>query len=454
MNEDAHKKQSTAAAGRQRAVPKGRARRFGKFARLAGGVAGNMLAHGAAQLAMGKHPRVKDLLLTPQNAMRLTKQLAEMRGAAMKLGQILSMDTGDLLPPELTDILASLRNAAYAMPDAQLQEVLIDGLGPDFEKKLKGFESRPFAAASIGQVHRLSTRDGRAAVLKVQYPGVRESIDSDVDNLASLLRVSGLLPKHMDMSPLLAEAKSQLSEEADYAQEARYLKAFARALGDDERFLLPRVIPHLSSSRILGMTFVPGQPIENVVNAGASERNRVAALLFELFMIELFQLRLVQTDPNFANYQYDAETGQVVLLDFGASRRFEPALIRGYRDLLAGAVAGDRASMIRAAESVGYQLGPDDSAYQHTLLELAEIALVPFIKNEPYDFGNSPIPQQLMQQIEPLKNNSAFWQVPPIDVAYIHRKIAGLFMLAMRLNARVNVRELLLPWLSRHDVAT
>jgi predicted unusual protein kinase regulating ubiquinone biosynthesis (AarF/ABC1/UbiB family) len=448
MREDTHKTHNTAASGKQRAVPKGRAQRFGKFARLAGGVAGNMLAHGAAQLATGKRPRVKDLLLTPKNAMRLTKQLAEMRGAAMKLGQILSMDTGDLLPQELADILATLRNAGYAMPDAQLQEVLKHGLGPHFEKKLRGFESRPFAAASIGQVHRLSTRDGRAAVLKVQYPGVRESIDSDVDNLASLLRVSGLLPKHMDMSPLLAEAKSQLHEEADYEQEARYLNAFVRALGDDERFLLPRVIPSLSSSRILGMTFVPGQPIED-----ASERNRVAALLFELFMIELFELRLVQTDPNFANYQYNAETGQVVLLDFGASRRFKAALVRGYRDLLAGAIAGNRPSMVKAAESIGYHLGPDNSAYRQTLLDLADIALVPLIVNKPYDFGRSPIPQQLMQRIEPLRDNSTFWQVPPIDVAYIHRKIGGLFMLATRLNATINVHALLLHWLDQHDTA-
>ena len=453
MREDTHKTQNTAASGKQLAVPKGRTQRFGKFARLAGGVAGNMLAHGAAQLATGKRPRVKDLLLTPKNAMRLTKQLAEMRGAAMKLGQILSMDTGDLLPQELADILATLRNAGYAMPDAQLQEVLKDGLGPHFEKKLRGFESRPFAAASIGQVHRLSTRDGRAAVLKVQYPGVRESIDADVDNLSSLLRVSGLLPKHMDMSPLLAEAKSQLHEEADYEQEARYLNAFVRALGDDERFLLPRVIPSLSSSQILGMTFVPGQPIEDVAHAGASERNRVAALLFELFMIELFELRLVQTDPNFANYQYNAETGQVVLLDFGASRRFKAALVRGYRDLLAGAIAGDRPSMVKAAESIGYHLGPDNSAYHQTLLELADIALVPLIVNKPYEFGRSPIPRQLMQRIEPLRNNSTFWQVPPIDVAYIHRKIGGLFMLATRLDATINVHELLLPWLDQYDTA-
>jgi hypothetical protein len=164
-------------------------------------------------------------------------------------------------------------------------------------------------------------------------------------------------------------------------------------------------------------------------------------------MVELFQLRLVQTDPNFANYQYNTDAGQVVLLDFGASRRFKAGLTNGYRDLLAAAVAGDRESMAKAAESIGYQIGPKGSTYRETLLDLAEIVLVPLTVNEPYDFGRSPIPQQVMARIEPLKNESAFWQVPPVDVAYIHRKIGGLFMLATRLDATVNVHELLLPWL-------
>ena len=429
------------------AVPRGRARRFGRLARLAGGVTGNMLAHGAVQLAVGKRPRVKDLLLTPKNTMKLTRQLAEMRGAAMKLGQMFSMDTGDLLPRELADILATLRDTGYAMPDAQLEEVLIEGLGADYAAKLRGFEREPFAAASIGQVHRLRTRNGLAAVLKVQYPGIRESINADVDNLAALLRMSGLLPKHMDMAPMLEEAKTQLHEEADYEQEARYLKAFVRALGDDERFLMPRLIPYLSTTRILGMTYVPGIPIENVVHETVEERSRVLGLLFELLMTELFQLRLVQTDPNFANYRYHAATGQVVLLDFGASRRFKVGLIRSYKDLLVAAIDSDRLSMIKAAESIGYYLGPEGSVYRETLLDLAKLVLVPLTHNQSYDFGRSDIPQQVLERLEILKAEPTFWQIPPMDVAYIHRKIGGLFMLAARLRAEVNVHELLMPWL-------
>ena len=140
-----------------------------------------------------------------------------------------------------------------------------------------------------------------------------------------------------------------------------------------------------------------------------------------------------------------------MLLDFGASRRFSAALVRSYRDLLAGAVDGDRKTMVKAAEAVGYQLGPEGSLYQQTLLELADIVLVPLTLNAPYDFGNSPIPQQLMRRIEPLKSDRSFWEVPPVDVAYIHRKIGGLFMLAARLNATVNVHDLLVPWLQNRS---
>lgn len=428
-------------------MPQGRARRFGKFARLAGGVAGNMLAEGVKQVAAGNRPRARDLLLTPGNARRLTRQLAEMRGAAMKLGQIFSMDTGDFLPRELADIMATLRDAAFAMPEAQLEAALIDAFGPDYNKKLRGFERKPFAAASIGQVHRLSTRDGRAAVLKVQYPGVRESIDSDVDNLATLLKVSGLLPKHIDISPLLAEVKVQLREEADYEQEARYLNAFVRALGEDERFLLPRVIPSLSTHRILGMTYVPGVPIEDVIHEAPEERDRVLSLLFELLLVEMFELRLVQTDPNFANYRYDPETGQVVLLDFGASRRFKAAFTGAYRDLLRATVIGDAVGMAEAAERIGYTLGPEGSTYRETLLELATLVLAPLTVDAIYDFGQSALPREVAARAGEIQNFREFWEAPPVDVAYIHRKIGGLFMLATRLQARVNVHKLLQPWL-------
>ena len=204
---------------RQRAVPSGRVARLGQFGRLAAGVGGGMLAEGARRLAAGERPRLGDLLLTPGNIGRLADRLSHLRGAAMKLGQMISMDAGDFLPPELTQVMARLRDNAHQMPPQQLQQVLAVQWGKNWRIRFRQFEPRPIAAASIGQVHRAITFDGRSLAIKVQYPGVRESIDADVDNVATLLRVSGLLPRELDVAPLLAETKRQLAHEAAYCRE-------------------------------------------------------------------------------------------------------------------------------------------------------------------------------------------------------------------------------------------
>jgi len=179
---------------KEKAVPKSRLSRFGRVARMAAGVASGVVGEGVKQLSQGNRPKVKDLLLTPANARRVAKQLSTMRGAAMKLGQLLSMEASDLLPTELADILAQLRNQAFSMPRAQLQSSLIEAYGDDYLAQFSNFDYNPLAAASIGQVHRATTLDGDEIVLKIQYPGVAQSIDSDVDNIASLLKLSNLLP--------------------------------------------------------------------------------------------------------------------------------------------------------------------------------------------------------------------------------------------------------------------
>ena len=210
------------------------------MARMASGVAGGMLAEGTRQLRAGKRPKARDMLLTPGNARRVADQLSTMRGAAMKVGQILSMDTGEFLPRELADILARLRSDASYMPPEQLQQVMTEAYGADWESLFYGFEMKPLAAASIGQVHKTISPDGREIVLKVQYPGVAASIDSDVDNIASLLRMSGLLPAELDIQPLLDDAKRQLKDEADYLKEAEFLQAFGDLLAMMSALWCPR----------------------------------------------------------------------------------------------------------------------------------------------------------------------------------------------------------------------
>jgi predicted unusual protein kinase regulating ubiquinone biosynthesis (AarF/ABC1/UbiB family) len=385
--------------------------------------------------------------LTPANARRVSQQLSEMRGAAMKLGQILSMDSGDLLPKELTDILANLRNDGTHMPEEQLESAMVKAYGRDWEREFRIFDRYPIAAASIGQVHRAVAHDGRELALKVQYPGVGESIDSDVDNIATVLRISGLLPDEVDMTPLLNDAKRQLRDEANYLKEAKFLAQFSDVLGGDERFVLPELVPELTRRNVLAMTYVAGGPIDAIVRRPQVERDRVMSALVELMLTELFDLRLVQTDPNFANYQYRWSSGEIVLLDFGATRQFKARFTTNYRKLAIAAMAGDRDAMALAAEKVGYSMGDEDSVYRALVLELLLLALEPLRYDEPYDFGNSDMPARLAELGQRATEFADFWHAPPTDVVYFHRKLGGMFMMAARMQARVNAHELMQRWL-------
>ena len=187
---------------KSRPIPSSRLSRMTRIGSLAGKIAGSVVSQGAAKLLSGQRPALSDLVLTPKNIQRITDQLATLRGAAMKLGQLISMDGGELLPPELSAILARLREDADPMPKAQLQAVLDSALGQGWQDKLLYFSYAPIAAASIGQVHKAITFDGETLAMKVQYPGIGDSINSDVDNVASIIKLSGLLPGSLDIKPL------------------------------------------------------------------------------------------------------------------------------------------------------------------------------------------------------------------------------------------------------------
>lgn len=406
---------------------------------MATGIAGGMMAEGARQLALGKRPRVSDLLLTPANARRLAEQLAKLRGAAMKVGQLISMESGDLLPPALAEILGRLREDARAMPKAQVMQVLLANWGPEWEKQFKHFSFTPLAAASIGQVHRAQTRDGRDLAIKIQYPGVRESIASDVDNVAGLLRLSGLLPKGMDIKPLLRDAKRQLRDEADYIREGNYLHQYGELLADAPQYLLPARHADLTTRSVLAMDFVPGAPIETLLAAAQTERDRVMTLLFALLLREVFEFRLVQTDPNFANYRYDNQSRRLVLLDFGATRPCKPRMSLDFARLIRAAMAAERAAMQAALTAIGYIDDSTQDRHCQAVLDIATQALEPFCAQGGYDFGASDLPQRIRSQAMALGLEREFIQIPPTDAMLLQRKFGGLYLLAIRLRARVDL---------------
>lgn len=430
-----------------RRLPSSRIGRLSKLGRLAGGVVGGALSEGARQLARGQRPTLPDMLMTPANFQRVADRLAEMRGAAMKVGQLISMEGGDFIPPELSDVLAKLRQGAYSMPLGQVAEVLEKNWGPNWDQAFDQFRFTPLASASIGQVHEARLKDGTRLAIKIQYPGVRESIDADVDNVSRLFKVTNLLPEHLDLDGLLQEAKQQLHQEADYQQEAAHLKSFYDLLRDDTGFRVPKLFAERSTEEVLCMEFLEGQPIETLVHAAAEQRNQATEKLLHLAYREIFDWGLVQTDPNFANYQVDPESGAILLFDFGASRSYAEDRRTAFLTLIKACVDGDSSMMAKAAADVGYLAGNDPDSYRDSILDLVSAACVPLLSEQPYDFSDSGLANRMAEITVELRTKQANGQLPPPDVLFLHRKLGGLFFLFTRLKAQVDVEKIIRPYL-------
>jgi predicted unusual protein kinase regulating ubiquinone biosynthesis (AarF/ABC1/UbiB family) len=424
------------------AVPTGRAARLLRFGSMASGIAGGVAAGGLRALAGGKRPDLAQLLMTPANTMRLTDGLSHLRGAALKLGQMLSMDTGLVLPDELTAILARMRDDARHMPPKQLQTVLNGEWGPGWYSRFARFDVRPFAAASIGQVHRAMTRDGQDLAIKVQYPGVRDSIDSDVDNVATLIRLPGLMPRGMDLSPLLAEAKRQLHAEADYLAEAQHLADFGALLDGADMFVLPALHSDLCTPQVLAMSYLDSVPLDSLVEAPQDVRDRVAAALIDLVLRELFVFGAMQTDPNLANYRYDPKTGRIVLLDFGAVQPVAPELAADFRALARVALDGGATETRKAMLRIGYFSPATAPHHQDLIQSMFQVAMGPLRQDSPFDFGRSDLLEHLRDMGLAIGNDRELAHVPPAATLFLHRKIGGMYLMAAKLRARVALRPM------------
>lgn len=408
---------------------------------MATGIVGGVAFGGVKAFARGERPRLDQLVLSPGNIARIAENLAQMRGAAMKLGQLLSMETGDMMPPELEAILARLRDDAHFMPPKQLKAVLTRAYGDDFRAKFTGFETTPLAAASIGQVHRATASNGEPVAIKLQYPGVRAAIDSDLDNAATLIKWSGMLPDDLDFSPFLQEARRQLHDEADYLREGWFLQRFGEVLEDDPRFVVPRHFPELSGPDALAMSFEASEPIEALAKEAPAIRDAAVTALIDLCMRELFEFRLMQTDPNFANYRWRPSTKQIVLLDFGAARDIPPDVAEGHHRLMCAGLDRDRDAIFGALEQLGFLRSGLALRHREVILDMAEMGFEAL--NAPFDFATNDLAARLRRRGIDIGGERELRHIPPADTLFVQRKIGGLYLLASRFGARVNFPELL-----------
>ncbi|KAJ5376389.1 hypothetical protein N7509_013275 [Penicillium cosmopolitanum] len=419
-----------------------------RFARMwqYGGLATSM-AFGAVgetlRRATGSQDNGSSIMFSAGNTERMVAKLSKMRGAALKLGQMLSIQDSNMLPEPIQQVLQRVQDRADYMPASQRDKVLADNLGPNWRDLFSSFNEIPMAAASIGQVHSAVLKStGKPVAVKVQYPGVADSIDSDLNNLSILLTASRLLPRGLYLDKTIANARTELAWECDYIREAEAATRFRTLLANDPVFVVPEIYPEASGKQVLTMEMLDGVAVTKIQDFTQNQRDWIGTQLMRLCLREIAEFRYMQTDPNWTNFLYNTSTNRLELLDFGASREYPAEFISTYVRTLIAASKNDRDSCKKLSTEMGYLTGYESEVMADAHVSSLVIIAEPFMETseDVYDFRDQTITDRVRALIPVMLRERL--SPPPEETYSLHRKLSGAFLLCARLGSRVPCKEL------------
>lgn len=419
-------------------------KRFLKLAGMSANIAKNVASHKVKGLFRDEetHTQSQEQLYSDIGK-QIAQTLGEMKGAVMKVGQIASQ-VKDMLPDEVASALEVLQKESPPMPYSMIRRQLIKALGDTPENLFAHFDETPFAAASIGQVHRALTKDGEECVVKIQYPGVKESCDSDLKHLKRALKLAGLVKVSADViDQTFEEIRRMLYEELDYLHEAENIKLFREYYKDHPYIVMPELIESLSSETVLTLTYVPGDSLQQVKQPEYSQDtiNLIGYRIFETFGRQIYDLRAVHSDPHPGNFAFRPD-GTIILYDFGAVKLIPEETIDKLRRLVTDAIEGRVDNLDSHLLSIGVrQQGgkqPDVEFYN----EWIDIVMAPFKDYAPYDFSNSNLHRRVMGKLkrDGLKYIGSFQPSP--ETMHVDRVISGHYWTMVDLGVKVSFRPL------------
>jgi len=406
--------------------------------RLSGAVSSSYLGQRIRGVFQDDEARNRDLLRTHlKNASRMADTMGNLKGAVMKVGQMISLGDDELLPPEATEILKVLQAEAPFLPFPRIRERVEEELEAGLDELFDRFDEQPMAAASLGQVHRARLADGTEVVVKVQYPDIDRTIHSDLSNLKTMLTASGVFGRAFDMDPYFRELEDMLRLELDYVQEAVNLEEMRALLGDHPDLEVPRYVPERSTERVLTMEKVGGVHLDDFLATGPDEatRNRAGCALIDLIMEGLLVHRVLHADPQLGNFLFQPD-GRVAVLDHGCIKRFEEPFIADYRRALRAQLGHDREAVVDAYADVGYIRQDAGPRTREALWEISEIYARPISRDRVYTFGSEPLVE--MGKNTALRHPACFNMRPPGEVVYLHRTLVGGYFNAAKLEATDN----------------
>lgn len=428
------------------AVPSSRMERLFHYGSLATGIGFGAISEGIRRMANSQDTSLSSVVLSPANLERMVKKFSKMRGAVLKVGQLLSFQDSKVLPPEIQQVLTRVQNNANYMPRGQLERVMTKNFSKTWRTDLfSSFEDYPIAAASIGQVHgAVLLADHSPVAVKVQYPGVAESIDSDLNNISLLLNASKWLPEGLFLDKTIANARTELKWECDYLREAQAMERFTKLLENEPDFVVPRVVHSATTQRVLTMERMRGIQITKG-NWDQETKDWIATNIMKLCLLEIAKFKYMQTDPNWANFLYNPETHKLELLDFGAARGYDDKFIKNYLGVLRAAARRDREACRIYSLKLGYLTGLESQsmldAHIDSILVLGEPFSKVFNPDQPvFDFANQTITNRVRANIGVMLKERL---TPPPEETYgLHRKLSGAFLLCAKLNAKVPCQKL------------
>ena len=380
--------------------------------------------------------------------------LGEMKGAVMKVGQIASQ-MQDILPREISDQLKVLQNASAPMPFHVIRRQLERELAGSVTERFASFDETPFAAASIGQVHRATTLEGHDVVVKVQYPAVKESIDSDMKHLRRILRLGSLLKvDEAALDGVFREIRNQLEEELNYRQEAINLNQFREFHQHQPWLVIPTVYEDLSSEKVLTLSLESGTPLEQINDDNGFDqatRNLLGEHLFDAIGEQIFRFRTVHCDPHPGNFAFRSD-GSIVMYDFGAVKRLPGEDADLLRQIVLAALKQDWNELDGLLQTLGArkQEGQVSDQFYATWIEM----LLRAFSSEPYDFASSSLHTDIMKQVRrtPLEQMMKFQPSP--RSLLIERVVSGHYWTLMNLGVNAAFRPNLERALTAQDRAS
>ena len=403
-----------------KSVASSRLGRLGRLAALGTRVGGTLVARAANRIGGG------DVSETQRKvAMQLVSTLGRMKGLAQKVGQAISMDV-DHLPPEIRDIIGKLQGQSEPLDPEAIAEAIEEDLGAPPSKLFAEFEPTPFAAASLGQVHRATLHDGRRVAVKVQYPGVAKALVSDLKNVGALVRTLGLMGERFDGEVYYDEVRAELGKEIDYRREAESCRRFGQLLGRFPELVVPKVVDELTTEHVLTLEYLEGKALSEVLKAplalSAEERYRIACELQASLYGPFLLAGVMHADPHPGNYLVLPD-GRMGVLDFGAVKQLSEHFADVHRKLYQDVLSGDRPDPIGLLLDAGFEINTPHAELAPLVHQIFEILRRP-VQGSFYDFAHDQMTPDL--RLLGRAHFKAFFGVrPPPEAILFFRAIFG-----------------------------